>query len=90
MLPDHVSIILLSATVPNALEFADWIGQTCVPGCLSEGGCSIPQLGWGCRLSPAREWSGLGGGEEKGGCGWGTCPAWEVVESHLGRDHFAC
>lgn len=26
MLPDHVSIILLSATVPNALEFADWIG----------------------------------------------------------------
>ncbi|XP_005086896.1 helicase SKI2W isoform X2 [Mesocricetus auratus] len=27
MLPDHVSIILLSATVPNALEFADWIGR---------------------------------------------------------------
>lgn len=26
MLPDHVSIILLSATVPNALEFSDWIG----------------------------------------------------------------
>lgn len=26
MLPEHVSIILLSATVPNALEFADWIG----------------------------------------------------------------
>ncbi|MGH0148881.1 UNVERIFIED_CONTAM: hypothetical protein FKN15_049128 [Acipenser sinensis] len=26
MLPDHVRIILLSATVPNTLEFADWIG----------------------------------------------------------------
>ncbi|KAM9325545.1 superkiller complex protein 2 [Gastrophryne carolinensis] len=27
MLPDHVNIILLSATVPNTLEFADWIGR---------------------------------------------------------------
>ncbi|MBN3314566.1 SKIV2 Helicase, partial [Atractosteus spatula] len=27
MLPDHVSIILLSATVPNAVEFSDWIGR---------------------------------------------------------------
>uniref|UniRef100_A0A6I8NI27 SKI2 subunit of superkiller complex n=1 Tax=Ornithorhynchus anatinus TaxID=9258 RepID=A0A6I8NI27_ORNAN len=27
MLPEHVSIILLSATVPNALDFADWIGR---------------------------------------------------------------
>ena len=26
MLPDHVGVILLSATVPNAMEFADWIG----------------------------------------------------------------
>ena len=26
MLPDHVNIILLSATVPNAREFADWVG----------------------------------------------------------------
>lgn len=26
MLPDHVGIIMLSATVPNAMEFADWIG----------------------------------------------------------------
>ncbi|KAG6335915.1 hypothetical protein ID866_3169 [Astraeus odoratus] len=26
MLPDHVSIILLSATVPNTKEFADWVG----------------------------------------------------------------
>lgn len=26
MLPDHVNIILLSATVPNAKEFADWVG----------------------------------------------------------------
>lgn len=26
MLPDHVNIILLSATVPNASEFADWVG----------------------------------------------------------------
>ncbi|XP_064407997.1 superkiller complex protein 2 isoform X2 [Latimeria chalumnae] len=27
MLPAHVKLILLSATVPNALEFADWIGR---------------------------------------------------------------
>ncbi|XP_061885977.1 helicase SKI2W [Entelurus aequoreus] len=27
MLPDHISIILLSATVPNALEFSEWIGR---------------------------------------------------------------
>ena len=26
MLPDHVNIILLSATVPNCVEFADWVG----------------------------------------------------------------
>ena len=26
MLPEHVSIILLSATVPNSKEFADWVG----------------------------------------------------------------
>ena len=26
MLPDHVGIVLLSATVPNTYEFADWIG----------------------------------------------------------------
>ncbi|XP_057289644.1 SKI2 subunit of superkiller complex protein-like [Hydractinia symbiolongicarpus] len=28
MLPSHVGIILLSATVPNTLEFASWIGKT--------------------------------------------------------------
>ncbi|KAI8491590.1 Helicase SKI2W [Branchiostoma belcheri] len=28
MLPEHVNIILLSATVPNTMEFADWIGRT--------------------------------------------------------------
>ncbi|KAK9168229.1 hypothetical protein Syun_000369 [Stephania yunnanensis] len=28
MLPRHVNIILLSATVPNTTEFADWIGRT--------------------------------------------------------------
>lgn len=28
MLPKHVNIILLSATVPNTLEFAAWIGRT--------------------------------------------------------------
>src|ERR1700759_731484 len=26
MLPAHVNLILLSATVPNTFEFADWIG----------------------------------------------------------------
>ena len=29
MLPGYVGIILLSATVPNAMEFADWIGLAC-------------------------------------------------------------
>ncbi|KAL7750016.1 Antiviral helicase ski2 [Sorochytrium milnesiophthora] len=28
MLPAHVSLILLSATVPNTVEFADWVGRT--------------------------------------------------------------
>lgn len=27
MLPEHVNIILLSATVPNTKEFADWVGS---------------------------------------------------------------
>ncbi|KAJ4448311.1 hypothetical protein ANN_10326, partial [Periplaneta americana] len=28
LLPEHVSIVMLSATVPNTLEFADWVGRT--------------------------------------------------------------
>lgn len=28
MLPPHVGIIMLSATVPNAVEFASWVGKT--------------------------------------------------------------
>lgn len=28
MLPPHVGIIMLSATVPNAIEFASWVGKT--------------------------------------------------------------
>lgn len=28
MLPAHVNIILLSATIPNTFEFADWVGRT--------------------------------------------------------------
>jgi len=27
LLPEHVNIIMLSATVPNAQEFADWVGR---------------------------------------------------------------
>jgi len=27
MLPSHVKIAMLSATVPNYLEFADWVGR---------------------------------------------------------------
>lgn len=30
MLPAHVNLILLSATVPNTFEFADWIGYVLV------------------------------------------------------------
>jgi antiviral helicase SKI2 len=28
MLPPHVVIVMLSATVPNVMEFADWVGRT--------------------------------------------------------------
>ncbi|ODV87600.1 hypothetical protein CANARDRAFT_6124 [[Candida] arabinofermentans NRRL YB-2248] len=28
MLPDHIKVILLSATVPNTYEFASWVGRT--------------------------------------------------------------
>ena len=28
MLPAHVGLVLLSATVPNVWEFADWVGRT--------------------------------------------------------------
>ncbi|CCG81462.1 Antiviral helicase SKI2 [Taphrina deformans PYCC 5710] len=28
MLPEHVTIIMLSATVPNTFEFANWVGRT--------------------------------------------------------------
>jgi antiviral helicase SKI2 len=31
MLPEHVNIILLSATVPNTKEFADWVGYVICP-----------------------------------------------------------
>ncbi|KAF0971721.1 hypothetical protein FDP41_009944 [Naegleria fowleri] len=28
MLPKHINLILLSATIPNTYEFADWVGRT--------------------------------------------------------------
>ncbi|KAM0681662.1 Antiviral helicase ski2 [Glugoides intestinalis] len=28
MLPKHITIIMLSATIPNSLEFAEWVGRT--------------------------------------------------------------
>ena len=28
MLPAHVNLVLLSATVPNVMEFAGWVGRT--------------------------------------------------------------
>jgi antiviral helicase SKI2 len=28
MLPDHVGIVMLSATTPNYREFSDWVGRT--------------------------------------------------------------
>ena len=28
MLPEHIGIIMLSATVPNSMDFADWVGRT--------------------------------------------------------------
>ncbi|XP_074927566.1 superkiller complex protein 2 [Chelonoidis abingdonii] len=47
MLPEHVNIILLSATVPNTLEFADWIGAR--PG-VSPYPLPLPPLRWDGRL----------------------------------------
>ncbi|EFJ42164.1 hypothetical protein VOLCADRAFT_107417 [Volvox carteri f. nagariensis] len=28
MLPPHITLVLLSATVPNVMDFADWVGRT--------------------------------------------------------------
>jgi antiviral helicase SKI2 len=28
MLPPHVNLVLLSATVPNVMDFAGWVGRT--------------------------------------------------------------
>lgn len=28
MLPKHIKLVMLSATVPNAQEFAEWVGRT--------------------------------------------------------------
>lgn len=28
MLPEHVSMVFLSATTPNTVEFSEWIGRT--------------------------------------------------------------
>lgn len=28
MLPPHITLILLSATIPNTIQFADWVGRT--------------------------------------------------------------
>lgn len=28
MLPDHINIIMLSATIPNYMDFANWVGRT--------------------------------------------------------------
>lgn len=28
MLPKHINLVMLSATIPNAIEFAEWVGRT--------------------------------------------------------------
>jgi hypothetical protein len=28
MLPEHIKMVMLSATVPNVMDFADWVGRT--------------------------------------------------------------
>ena len=42
LLPDHVSIIMLSATVPNTLVFADWVCVRRVNRRFKTGGIFIP------------------------------------------------
>jgi antiviral helicase SKI2 len=27
LLPDHINIVMLSATIPNHVEFAEWVGK---------------------------------------------------------------
>ncbi len=27
LLPDHINIVMLSATIPNHMEFAEWVGK---------------------------------------------------------------
>jgi superfamily II RNA helicase len=43
MLPEHVNIILLSATVPNTKEFADWVGYVDLRLDISKCSHVIPQ-----------------------------------------------
>jgi antiviral helicase SKI2 len=43
MLPDHVNIILLSATVPNTKEFADWVGSVAAGLCITS---SVVDISW--------------------------------------------
>lgn len=52
MLPPHITIVMLSATVPNVMDFADWVGRTKhrVVYVSGEGGCVLQWVvGWlGC------------------------------------------
>lgn len=68
MLPEHVSIILLSATVPNAVEFSEWIGYVCYQshetgfyltlcGLCSSYSCTVLSLSSGVSRSGPSMWS---------------------------------
>jgi len=61
MLPAHVNVILLSATVPNTMEFADWVGYDNNNSCSSSSSAtscpaaSLSSYAEGCLCLPPDE-----------------------------------
>lgn len=86
MLPPHVTIVMLSATVPNVMDFADWVGRTkqrvvYVSGELAARGAGLrAAVGEGVDAGSR----GRGGGELQGWREGQLClaRAWAHVKQH--------